>query len=339
MARELSCGARCGLPQCQANAVICRVANVNSAVLTVRAQGSVRHGVAKLPSLYMIPAMKILTTLVCVPLLAAFAVLPAQDQDQKPAPNSQGKITDSKATKADAAIVAIDKFIAQAEVNTKKKGWRQSLKKPPKLTFSADAEYYWHIETAVGAMKVRYFADTAPMHVSSGIYLSRLGFYDNLNFHRIIPGFMAQGGCPAGSGRGNPGYFMAGEFKGGRIHNKAGILSTANTGRPNSEGSQFFLTFGPTRSLDGKYTIWGEVVEGQATLKALAKLGSRANNGMLANGPKIVRTWIEVVAKPKKPAQDSDQQDAGQKDGDQKGDAKKGAVKKVKIRELSEGKG
>ncbi len=171
-------------------------------------------------------------------------------------------------------------------------------------------------------MKIRYFTDTAPMHVSSGIYLSRLGFYDGLNFHRIIPGFMAQGGCPTGSGRGNPGYFMAGEFKGNRKHDKAGILSTANTGRPNSEGSQFFLTFGPTRSLDGKYTIWGEVVEGQATLKALAKLGSSANNGMLPNGPKIIRSWIEVVAKPKKP-------------GSKKS---AGKSKKVKIRELSDGK-
>ena len=274
-----------------------------------------------MPQVYMILAMKTLTTLVCAPLFAALAVLPAQDKKQ--APKIQGQITDSNATKADAAIKAIDTFIAEKKVDTKKKGWRQSLTKPPKLTLSKDAKYFWHVETAVGSMKIQYFADTAPMHVSSGIYLSRLGFYDGLNFHRIIPGFMAQGGCPAGSGRGNPGYFMAGEFKGGRKHDKAGILSTANTGRPNSEGSQFFLTFGPTGQLDGKYTVWGEVVEGQATLKALAKLGSSANNGMLSNGPKIIRSWIEVVAKPKK---------AGSKKPADK-------AKKIKIRELSEGKG
>lgn len=273
----------------------------------------------------MIPAMKTLTTLVCVPLMAALAALPAQDKKQ--APKAKGLITDSKATKADAAIQAIDTFIASKKISKKKRGWKQTLSKPPKLTFDKDSEYYWHMETAVGSMKIRYFADTAPMHVTSGIYLSRLGFYDGLNFHRIIPGFMAQGGCPQGSGRGNPGYFMAGEFQGGRTHSKAGILSTANTGMPNSEGSQFFLTFGPTRSLDGKYTIWGEVVEGQATLNELAKLGSRANNGMLANGPKIVRTWVEVVKKPKS------------KTDKPKADANKKPVKKVKIRELSEGKG
>lgn len=271
----------------------------------------------------MIPAMKTLKILVCAPLLAALAVLPAQDKEQAPQ-KQDAKNQDTLATKADVGIKALDNFIAKKDIDTKKKGWRQSLTQPPTLAFNKNAEYFWHVETAVGAMKVRYFADTAPKHVSSGIYLSRLGFYDGLNFHRIIPGFMAQGGCPTGTGSGNPGYFMAGEFQGKRKHDKAGILSTANTGRPKSEGSQFFLTFGPTRQLDGKYTIWGEVVEGQATLKALAKLGSRANNGMLKNGPKIIRSWVEVVTKPgKKPV----------------GNAKKTPAKKVKIRELSEGKG
>ena len=247
----------------------------------------------------MISAMKILTTLVCVPLLAAITAIPAQEKKAKQGAKPSGVITDTKATKADEAIKAADAFIASKKVNKSKSGWKQALSKPPKLAFSKDADYFWHLETAAGGIKIRYFQDTAPMHVSSGIYLARLGFYDGLNFHRIIPGFMAQGGCPSGSGRGNPGYFMAGEFKGGRLHDKAGVLSTANTGRPVSEGSQFFLTFGPTRSLDGKYTIWGQVVEGQATLKALAKLGSRSNNGMLKNGPKILRTWVEVVPKPK----------------------------------------
>lgn len=280
----------------------------------------------------MMLGMKTLMTLVCVPLFAAATALPAQVKEEAPeAPKqAQEKAGDSKATKADAAIQAMDAFIAKQAVNTKKGGWRESLAEPPQLTFTEGADYFWHMETAVGTMKIRYFADTAPMHVSSGIYLARLGYYDGLNFHRIIPGFMAQGGCPTGTGRGNPGYFMAGEFKGGRTHNKAGILSTANTGRPKSEGSQFFLTFGPTHSLDGKYTIWGEVVEGQAVLKELAKLGSSANNGMLKNGPKIKRTWIEVVAKPK--AVDADADDA-KKDSSEVKKLKKGVIK-----ELSEGK-
>ena len=229
-----------------------------------------RLGLAIGPTRRMIPAMKILTTLVCVPLLAAVTAIPAQEkkeakQDPKPA-----KVpSDTKATTADSAIQAIDKFIAKKAIKKNKSGWKMTLSKPPQLQFSADKDYFWHVDTAVGAMKIRYFPDIAPMHVSSGLYLSRLGFYDGLNFHRIIPGFMAQGGCPEGSGRGRPGYLMAGEFpKGGPRHDKMGILSTANAG-PRTDGSQFFLTFGPTRSLDGKYTIWGEVVEGQQTLKEL----------------------------------------------------------------------
>jgi len=259
----------------------------------------------------MIPAMKTLTTLLCVPLLAVVTAVPAQDKKSKQDKASKGVISDTKATKEDKAIKEMDAFIAKKAVKKGKPGWRQVLSKPPQLKFAKDADYFWHVETAAGPMKIQYYADTAPMHVSSGIYLSRLGFYDGLNFHRIIPGFMAQGGCPSGSGRGNPGYFMAGEFKGGRSHDKAGVLSTANTGRPVSEGSQFFLTFGPTRQLDGKYTIWGQVVEGQQVLKALAKMGSRANNGMLKNGPKILRTWVEVVPKPKSKAKDGDKEDHG----------------------------
>lgn len=271
----------------------------------------------------MLLGMKILTTLVCVPLLAAVTAVPAQEKKKaKQDPKKSEVVSDTKATASDQAIKEIDKFIADKKINTKKPGWKQTLTKPPKLKFDQGNKYFWHVETAVGAMKIRYFEDTAPQHVSSGIYLARLGFYDGLNFHRIIPGFMAQGGCPQGSGRGNPGYFMAGEFKGGRTHNKAGILSTANTGRPVSEGSQFFITFGPTRALDGKYTIWGEVVEGQQTLKALAKLGTRANNGMLRNGPKIVRSWIEV--EPKRQAKN----DGPKKDAPKK-DAAKGAPKKA----------
>ena len=278
----------------------------------------------------MIPAMKILTTLVCVPLLAAVTAIPAQEKKTKQDGKPTGVVTNTKTTKADPAIMAMDKFLASKTINKSKRGWKQTLSKPPLLTFSADKKYFWHVETAVGAMKIRYYQDTAPMHVSSGIYLSRLGFYDGLNFHRIIPGFMAQGACPAGTGSGRPGYVMPGEFKGGRLHSKPGLLSMANAG-PNTDGSQFFLTFVPTPHLNGKHTVWGEVVEGQATLKALAKLGSRS--GRLSNGPKILRTWIEVIQKPKK--------SGGKKAGDKKSGGKKAGDKKIKkglVRELSEGK-
>ena len=111
------------------------------------------------------------------------------------------------------------------------------------------------------------------MHVSSTIYLTRLGFYDGLTFHRVIPGFMAQGGCPTGTGRGSPGYRYDGEFDPNVRHDRAGLLSMANAG-PGTDGSQFFITFRDTPHLDGKHTIFGEVKGGMDTLRALEKAGS-----------------------------------------------------------------
>ena len=116
--------------------------------------------------------------------------------------------------------------------------------------------------------------EVAPMHVSSTIYLTEVGFYDELIFHRVIPGFMAQGGCPNGDGRGNPGYRFDGEYDKSVVHNRPGLLSMANAG-PGTDGSQFFLTFEPTPWLDRKHTIFGEVVSGMDVLKEIEKRGSK----------------------------------------------------------------
>jgi cyclophilin family peptidyl-prolyl cis-trans isomerase len=188
-----------------------------------------------------------------------------------------GATTDQEETSvtavSDAALEAIDGFIQEQKVDTSKTGWRTRLAKPPKVTFTKDKTYFWNIETNLGALKVKLLPKTAPMHVSSTIYLTRIGFYDNLSFHRVIPGFMAQGGCPQGSGRGNPGYAYAGEFDPKVKHDRPGLLSMANAG-PGTDGSQFFLTFVATPHLDNKHTIFGEVVDGLPTLKELEKRGS-----------------------------------------------------------------
>lgn len=153
--------------------------------------------------------------------------------------------------------------------------WRLSLEKPALMTFDDGEAIYWDLSTSVGDMRLRLFADTAPMHVTSTIYLTEMGFYDGLIFHRVIPDFMAQGGDPMGNGRGNPGYRYDGEFSGGRSHDRPGILSMANAG-PGTDGSQFFITFKPTPFLDGKHTIFGEVVEGMDVLGELEARGSRS---------------------------------------------------------------
>ncbi len=175
---------------------------------------------------------------------------------------------------AESALDAIDEFIAAQTIDRSSPRWRTQLNRPPQAAFDGGSAYFWDLETNVGALSVRLMPDVAPMHVSSTIYLTRLGFYDGLSFHRVITQFMAQGGCPLGTGTGGPGYQYAGEFDDAVRHDRPGLLSMANAG-PNTDGSQFFLTFVPTPWLDGNHTIFGEVVEGMETLQALEARGSQ----------------------------------------------------------------
>ena len=115
-------------------------------------------------------------------------------------------------------------------------------------------------DTDRGPIKVELFPDKAPLTVANFVNLARRGFYDGLNFHRVIPDFMIQGGCPEGSGRGGPGYKFEDETGNGVAHER-GVLSMANAG-PNTNGSQFFITHVATPWLDGKHTVFGKVVEG-----------------------------------------------------------------------------
>ena len=156
-----------------------------------------------------------------------------------------------------------------------KTDWRTRLPKPDAATFDPDRKYYARVETSKGSLRIRFMPETAPMHVTSFVYLAKLGFFDGLSFHRVITGFMAQGGCPLGTGTGGPGYRFEGEFAPGVRHDRPGLLSMANAG-PGTDGSQFFLTFVPTPWLDGKHTIFGEVVEGAETLRALEGAGSQS---------------------------------------------------------------
>ena len=120
----------------------------------------------------------------------------------------------------DTAISAIDAFIAEQNINKTTEGWKTELSKPPCVEFDSASEYYWDIETNIGNISIKLMPDVAPMHVSSTIYLARLGFYDDVVFHRVIDGFMAQGGDPLGLGTGGPGYKYAGEFHESARHDR-----------------------------------------------------------------------------------------------------------------------
>jgi peptidyl-prolyl cis-trans isomerase B (cyclophilin B) len=116
-------------------------------------------------------------------------------------------------------------------------------------------------ETDRGTIKVELAAEKAPLTVANFVNLARRGFYDGLNFHRVIPDFMVQGGCPQGSGTGGPGYRFEDETGNGLSHER-GVLSMANAG-PATNGSQFFITHVACPWLDGKHTVFGKVLEGQ----------------------------------------------------------------------------
>ena len=168
-------------------------------------------------------------------------------------------------------------FIESSGIDTSDDGWKTRLPAPPRLPFDADKNYYWEIETNKGRLKIKLWPHIAPQHVSSTIYLTTLGFYDDLSFHRVIKGFMAQGGCPEGRGTGGPGFQYDGELSPEARHDRPGLLSMANAG-PGTDGSQFFLTFLATPWLDGNHTVFGEVVEGKETLTALEVAGSESGN-------------------------------------------------------------
>jgi peptidyl-prolyl cis-trans isomerase A (cyclophilin A) len=135
-------------------------------------------------------------------------------------------------------------------------------------------ETYALFDTSEGKFKVRLFADKAPKTVDNFVSLAEGGktgkpFYDGLVFHRVIPNFMIQGGCPEGTGRGGPGYKFADEFHPSLRHSKKGILSMANSG-PNTNGSQFFITVAAAPWLDDKHTVFGEVIEGYDVVEKVA---------------------------------------------------------------------
>jgi cyclophilin family peptidyl-prolyl cis-trans isomerase len=125
------------------------------------------------------------------------------------------------------------------------------------------------LATSEGEIRVELFADRAPKTVANFLDLVKKGFYDGTTFHRVIPGFMIQGGCPRGDGTGGPGYEIPDEFHPELRHTGPGLLSMANAG-PNTGGSQFFITLAATPWLDRKHAIFGKVVGGQEAVEKIA---------------------------------------------------------------------
>jgi len=132
-------------------------------------------------------------------------------------------------------------------------------------------------ETNHGTFKAEMFEDAAPVTAGNFLKLVRDGFYDGIIFHRVIDGFMIQGGDPTGTGTGGPGYKIKDEFAPGLSHTDEGIFSMANAG-PNTGGSQFFITLAATPWLNGKHAIFGKVVEGIEVVRAIGKTPTKSGD-------------------------------------------------------------
>ena len=139
---------------------------------------------------------------------------------------------------------------------------------PPSGALDTSKSYLAHFKTERGEIVAELYADKAPLTVENFVNLARSGFYDGTTFHRVIPGFMAQGGDPTGTGRGGPGYAFGDEFHPDLRHTGAGVLSMANAG-PGTNGSQFFITYADTPHLDDRHSVFGRVVEGMDVLNSI----------------------------------------------------------------------
>lgn len=160
----------------------------------------------------------------------------------------------------------------------------------PEMTVDPTKDYTATIKTEKGEIVMKLFADKAPMAVNSFIFLARSGWFDDSPFHRVIPGFVAQGGDPSGSGMGGPGYYFGNEANDLKF-DKPGMVGMANSG-PDTNGSQFFIAFNQLPQLDGGYTIFAQVVEG---LDVAGKLTERVpEEGKVSNKPdRIITVTIE----------------------------------------------
>ncbi len=161
--------------------------------------------------------------------------------------------------------------------------------KPPEFLIDLKKKYSVTLSTDRGDIVLELFADKTPVTVNNFVFLVREGFYDGTIFHRVISGFMAQGGDPTGTGSGGPGYRFKDEFNPSLKHDQPGVLSMANAG-PGTNGSQFFITHLPTPHLNNKHSVFGQVVSGMDVLLSIPERDPR-----LVNSPAVKLNKVTIT--------------------------------------------
>ena len=181
-------------------------------------------------------------------------------------------------------------MLSAAAVNQAAEKKRKQYDKPPEMKIDKAKTYTATIETEAGTMVAELYPKVAPITVNSFVFLAREGFYEGVIFHRIIPGFMIQGGDPTGTGEGGPGYELKAEFN--DTKHVRGVLSMARTADPDSAGSQFFVMHDRAEHLDNQYTAFGKVTKGLETIDKIVT-APRGANDRPTNPVKIKKITIE----------------------------------------------
>lgn len=182
-------------------------------------------------------------------------------------------------------ITGVAVLACQSKTEEKVMKWNS----PPKMQIDTGKKYTATIETAKGNLVLELFAKDVPNTVNNFVFLARQGFYDGTTFHRVIPGFVAQGGDPTGTGSGGPGYGIPNEITSHK--HVAGALSMAHSNLPNSNGSQFFICYATLPSLDGGYSVFGQLVQGTEVLNKITPRDPDRNPQ--SPGDKIIRVTIK----------------------------------------------
>lgn len=168
-----------------------------------------------------------------------------------------------------------------------------AFRDPPPQVIQADKQYHATIQTEKGDIVVELFADRTPLTVNNFVYLAQHGWYDNTTFHRVIPGFVAQGGDPTATGSGMPGYRCSDELTPQLSFDEAGVVGMANSG-PNTNGAQFFITLDPQPALNGRYPVFGRVVSGMDVVKSLSERDPQKASSDQP-GDRIIRITIQEL--------------------------------------------
>ena len=167
------------------------------------------------------------------------------------------------------AVIAVPLWMSRPQSTSSASG-------EPPMSIDVNKQYFATVKMAKGGeFVIQLYPDKAPHAVNSFVYLARKGYFDGTTFHRVLEGFMAQGGDPTGTGTGGPGYEFANEDS-DLTFDKAGVVAMANAGR-DTNGSQFFITFGPAEFLNGGYTIFGQVTEGMDVVNGITRRDPEQN--------------------------------------------------------------